>query len=275
MKMANLGWLALAFSLAVGAQPVAVVTDATGEVLRGGQVLEILAELSAGEQVMVGDGGAVSFVYYNDGAEYQYQGPATFEVGEAAPNTLSGEEPTSGSVSPSGSGRISTVGLAQAAVVMRAGGAEPILALKYPVDSQLLERPAAFVWEPLADGVGYTFELTDGEGRSLLETTVTGSSLATPDHVEMRVGEYYSWSLESRLPDGRKFSSYASFSLADEALRELAAELKPADPADVSGLITYAIWLEQNELFAAASDYWEKASEQRPGSEALKLRARR
>ncbi|MEM9532805.1 MAG: hypothetical protein AAGA23_17935, partial [Pseudomonadota bacterium] len=78
MKWGKTPWLALLFSLAAGAQPVAVVTDATGDVQRGGQALEILAELSAGEQVTVTDGAGVSFVYYSDGAEYQYQGPATF-----------------------------------------------------------------------------------------------------------------------------------------------------------------------------------------------------
>ncbi len=273
MKKMFAGMVFWGVTLAVWADPVAIVTDALGEHTLNGEALEILAEVSAGDQIMVADSGSISLVYYQDGAEFVYAGPASFEVGQDAPKTLSGNEPSNGSAVPEGEGSISTVGLAQAAMVMRAGGSEKRLDLVFPVDTVLLSSPEVFRWRELAEGVGYTFELTDGEGRSLLETTVTGNELAVPSHISLTSGDYYSWSLESRLPDGKKFSSYAGFSIADDELISRIDSFRPADEANVSRIIVFALWLEQNELVEEARRYWQIASRQRPEDLALRQRA--
>ncbi len=259
--------------LPVWADPVAIVTDAVGEHRLNDTALEILAEVSVGDQITVAAPGNMTLVYYMDGSEYVYQGAASFEVGPNGPSKLSGNDPSNGSAVPDGEGSISTVGLAQAAMVMRAAESEKRLDLISPVDSVLINAPKAFRWAPLAEGVGYTFELTDGEGRSLLETTVTGNELDLPDHINLVAGEYYSWSLESRLPDGRKFSSYADFSIADQALKLRADAIRPTDMANVSRVIVFALWLEQNDIMEEAADYWSAAAEQRPEDLSLRRRA--
>ncbi|MFK7958564.1 MAG: hypothetical protein AB8B96_20900 [Lysobacterales bacterium] len=273
MKSMLAGIICSVLVLPVWADPVAIVTDAVGEHQVNQSALEILAEVSVGDQITVAAPGSITLVYYMDGSEYVYNGSASFEVGPERPNKLSGNDPSNGSAVPDGEGSISTLGLAQAAMVMRAAESEKRLDLISPVDSVLIKAPKAFRWHALADGVGYTFELTDGEGRSLLETTVTGNELDVPDHIDLIAGEYYSWSLESRLPDGRKFSSYAGFSIADNDLKSRAEAFRPKDTANVSRVIVFALWLEQNEMIEEASEYWNMAAEQRPDDLALKQRA--
>jgi len=112
--------------------------------------------------------------------------------------------------------------------------------------------------------VGYSFELTDPEGRTLIETLVTGSRLAVPEGLELVTGEYYNWSIETRLPDGRKFSNWASFSIADGGLVADVERMQPKPDASVSRQVVFALWLEQNELPAEADRVWEAIVEQRP-----------
>ncbi|MDJ0652776.1 MAG: hypothetical protein QNJ40_01370 [Xanthomonadales bacterium] len=246
------------------AEPVAMVTDLTGDAQRGGESLSILSDLGVGDVVAVSEQSVVHVVYYAESREFVFRGPAEFEVGPAEPKTLSGAEPNSQSMMPEGEGSISTVGLAQAAMVMRAAPNEARLELNFPVETMLLEAPASFSWAELAAGIGYAFELTDGEGRSLLESIVNGTSLQLPAHIDLKPGEYYTWSLETRLPDGRKFSSWASFSVADEALKTRVNDIRPGDDASVSRLVVFALWLEQNELLSEAQVYWARAGEVRP-----------
>ena len=256
--------LVLVASAQAIAEPVAMVTDITGSADRSGENLAILSDLSVGDVVAVSEQAVVHVVYYADAKEFVYRGPAEFEVGPNEPKTLSGSEPNSQSMMPEGEGSISTVGLAQAAMVMRAAPNEARLELNFPVETTLLEAPTSFSWVELEEGIGYVFELTDGEGRALMESIVNGTEVQLPAHVDLVPGEYYTWSLETRLPDGRKFSSWASFSVADQELKDRVDGARPADSASVSELVVFALWLEQNELAAEAKSYWDKASELRP-----------
>lgn len=263
-------------SFALAGEPVAIVTDVSGgEVSKDNVLIEILSELEQGDIVTVADQANLHMVYYSDGREFVYVGPASFEVGMDAPNTLSGMEPNSGSVMPDGDGTVSTVGLAQAAVVMRAAPNESVLTLRSPVETLLLAPPRQFVWDELEVGVGYAFELTDSEGRSLLESIVTRGQLSLPEHIALEVGKDYTWSVETRLPDGRKFSSYAGFTVADEDFVADVERNRPAANAGISQLIVFALWLEQNDLLVEARHYWELASDRRPQDAGLKQRAGR
>ena len=93
-----LGMLGSAF-----AEPVAMVTDLSGAASNDGVVLEILAEFEPGSTVSLEDGATLSIVFYDDGSEYIFTGPAKFEVGEIKPSILSGAEPTVGAGSSQGS----------------------------------------------------------------------------------------------------------------------------------------------------------------------------
>ncbi len=263
LRVAVIGLLALVCSVAI-AEPVAMVTDIVGSAQMDGQDVELLTEMMPGSQIDVAEGANIVVVYFENGAEFSYTGPAKFEVGAAAPKTLTGSEPASESLVPEGSGSVSPVGLAQAAMVMRAMPNETRLQLIAPVNTTLIAPPQQFEWVELAEGIGYTFELTDAEGESLLESTVTGHRLAIPEHVELEPGAFYSWSLETRLPDGRKFSSWADFGLAEQALAQQAQQRHPGDDASVSELVFYAIWLEQQDLLNEADEVWKQIEALRP-----------
>ena len=244
-RLSMVFFIALGMTTAAIAEPVAMVTDLSGAASNDGMVLEILTEFEPGNTVSLVDGTTLSMVFYGDGSEYIFTGPAKFEVGENKPSILSGAEPTVGAGSSQGSGAVSTIGLAQAAMVMRGNNSEPKLTLLFPAETTLLSAPDMFQWRALDNGVGYSFELTDFEGRSMIETTVNGTTLEVPEHLDLKSGGYYTWSLETRLPDGQKFSNWASFSVADSDLLASVAQRRPGEEENVSRLVLFRQILSQ------------------------------
>ena len=270
LMMVLVGVIALAGS-ALG-EPVALVTDLSGSGSHDGSDLEILVELEAGNKVTLADGSVLSVVFYANGDEYNFSGPAAFEVGQSGPGDLSGAAPVSRQSAPKGFGAVSTIGLAQAAMVMRGNSNEARLTLVFPAETTLLSAPDEFRWHALDSGVGYSFELTDFEGRSMIETTVNGTSLEVPEQLKLVPGGYYTWSIETRLPDGQKYSNWANFSVADSELLASVAENRPDDEDNVSSMVQFALWLEENELIDESQKYWFKINELRPGVKSVQAR---
>lgn len=253
-------------------QPVAIVSDLSGSASNEGVGLEILSEFESGNKVTLADSSSLSVVFYADGRQYSFAGPATFEVDTYGPKMLSGAEPVTDSLHPQGNGAVSIIGLAQLAMVMRGNSSEAKLVLLFPAETTLLSAPKSFEWQEFGTGVGYSFELTDFEGRSMLETTVNGTSLKVPEQLDLVPGAYYTWSLETRLPDGRKYSNWASFSVADSDLLAEVAQRRPDDDQDVSRLVLFALWLEHNELIDEAQKYWRKINNIRPDGKNIRAR---
>ena len=254
----------------------ALLTDLRGKAtaISGGRTVEltILAELQPGTEVELAPSSTLVAIYLAAGEEYAFKGPATILFGATSPEVTRGAKPEKRGPALGASGkdvRIKPVGVAQGALVMR-GRPPGQLRLLDLQRTRTLERHPEFRWEPLQSGVRYDFKLSDDGGRTVFETQIAGTSLKLPPTVRLKEAVPYTWELSARLPDGRKYSGSAEFTVASSELRAQAEALQPAASAPLSRRVAYAAWLEQMELRDEARKYWQVAAAERPEDPRLK-----
>lgn len=269
-----------ALSPAAHAAGVAMVTDLQGKATATAdgrsRDLTILAELEAGTKVQLAAGATLVALYLDAGDEYVFKGPSTIEFKPGRPDVESGAKPERRSLSLGKGGkdvRIKPVGMTQGAMVMRSVRPVARIQLLTLNRTRTLESSPEFRWKELQPGQQYDFELADETGRNVFEAKVDGISLKLPASVQLKEGETYTWEVSARLPDKRKYSSLADFSIATAELRAKAESLRPPASAALSTRIAYAAWLDQMELKDEARKYWKAASAERPDDARLKALA--
>ncbi len=278
--------LSLVFVM-VGALPaaahgaaVAMVTDLQGKAVITGvgqsRDVTILAEFESGAQVQLDAGATMVALYLDAGEEYVFKGPALIVFKPGQPEVVRGAKPEKRSPSLGKGGkdiRIKPVGMAQGAIVMRSFRSTARIRLLNLHGTRTLETQPDFRWQELQPGLKYQFEITDDTGHALHEAQLDTTSFKLPASVQLKEGASYTWEVSARLPDGRKYSSAADFSLAPADLRAQAIALRPAPSAPLSTRVAYAAWLEQMDLKDEARKYWQAALSERPEDARLKALA--
>jgi hypothetical protein len=266
-----------ALPVAAQAAGIAMVTDLQGKatVSSDGRTrnLTILAELEAAAKVNVDAGAKLVALYLDTGDEYLFEGPCTIEFKPGAPEVQSGAKPERSKLSLGKGGsdvRIKTVGMTQAAMVMRSAGPEVRIQLLTLNQTRTLERSPEFRWKGLRPGQMYGFKLDDATGRTVFETNVDVTVLRLPVDVRIKENMPYTWKVSARLPDGSRYSSSAQFAVAAADLRARAKSLRPLPSAPLSTRIAYGAWLDGMELKDEARKYWKAAAAERPNDARLK-----
>ena len=256
---------------------VAMVTDLQGKAsaTTQGRVrdLSILSELEPGAQVDLAAGGSMVALYLDAGDEYVFKGPAQILFNSSQPQVVKGAraEKRSSALGKGGKDiRIKPGGLAQGAMVMRGGILASRIKLQNLHGTRTLEMQPEFRWQELQPGLQYQFELNDDTGRTLQEAQVSATSFKLPESIQLKDGATYSWGVSVRLPDGRKYSSSGTFTVAGADLRAQAESLRPASTAPLSTRVAYAAWLDQADLKDEARNYWRAAASERPEDPRLK-----
>lgn len=244
--------------------PVAMVTDLQGAVTvvspPKSEPPAILGSVLPGAIYQVPEGGTLVVVYFTSGQEFSFQGPAMVQFDAAEPLSLAGNvaerrNPLLGKV---GTGvKIKPVGKVQAAVVMRAASQTSRVKMLTLVGTRTLEVQPEFRWEAVEKGATYAFELTDHTGRALIQTEVGGTAYRLPADVKLADGQTYTWIVSASLPDGRKYTNAADFSVVTAELRRDVEAVRPAGDAPLSERVTYAAWLDQLQLHDEAKKYWK------------------
>ena len=276
------GLLILASVLAIRAVPargesIAMVTDFSGKAsVPGKGTLTILSEIEAGARIQLDAGARLVAIYLKSGDEYVFSGPAQIQFRANEPQAPSGAKPQK-RANPLGKGgkdiTIKPVSVMQAGFVMRGGRATARIKLLSLSGTRTLEASPEFRWQEVEPGAQYRFELTDDTGRSLYDTTVSGSSLSLPASEQLREGVNYTWEISARLPDGQRYVNVGDFSIASADLRAQVEALRPAPSAPLSTRVAYAAWLEQMDLKDEARKYWKALAAERPDDTRLKALA--
>ncbi len=267
------GFLALLATVAApaAAQNVAMVTDVSGRVT--GQVpVSILSEIRAETRMQVEAGGRLVVIYLASGDEYAFTGPAQIQFHATEPQVVSGAK-FQKKTNPLGKGSnvtIRPVSVAQAAFVMRSARPTARIKLLTLSGTRTLDIAPEFRWQEVEPGAKYRFDLTDDTGKSLYDAEVAGALLKLPPSLQLREGMSYTWEVSTRSPDGRRYVSAGDFSVATQELRAEAETLRPAAGSPVSERVTYAAWLEQEQLKDEARKYWRSLAAERPEDERLK-----
>ncbi|MDB5905682.1 MAG: hypothetical protein JWM26_4560 [Betaproteobacteria bacterium] len=262
------------------AAPVAMVSDLQGKAtLIAGTArtrLSMLAELEPDAQVELDAGARMVALYLDGSGEYLVTGPALVAIRAQQPQSIKGaaaqKRPVLGG--KAGEVRLKSAGAAQGALVMRSAGPKGRIRLLNPGGTRTVETPPEFRWQFEAAGVAYRFELLDETGKLLYETEVKGTAATLPETVALAENAAYTWTVSTRLADGRKYSSTSDFSIAPANVRQQVAALRPAGTAPVSDKVAYAAWLEQLELKDEARKVWRALAAERPGDARLESLAR-
>jgi len=253
----------------------AMITDVHGAVTlsRGGAMLTptVAGEIAPVMKIEVKDGARLVMLELSSGDELQLAGPATADVGPngitAAGGKLIRKSTRVGPV------KVREGGLAQAAVVMRAALPIQRLPLLTLHGTATMEANPVFQWQAV-EGVGpYRFELTDANGKVLLEVRTEATQLKLPEGIALAEGGAYTWEVSARRADGARFSNFGDFTVAPKALRERAKELRPPEGASASEWATYALWLDGQGLADESRATWKRLAKDRPDDKMLKALA--
>ncbi len=266
-------WLPL---VATAAEPVAMVTDLQGEVAENSgntpRPLEIMSELATGNVISVPPGGSVTLVFFTSGNESRLAGPARARVSGAGLENISGQPPSERALvqATNNEQRVALAPLSQAGLVMRSGRSSSRIRILSPLGTRTWEARPEFRWLAVPGAPAYRFQLFDGEGETLHEVQLTDTRYRVPDSIRLQPGEPYTWEIEARLENGRKYSNWADFEVADEQIRNRVERARPAADAGNSELIVFAMILEQLQLRDEARAVWRRVSELEPGNRRIR-----
>ena len=274
LVIASLGGL---LSPVVFAASVAMITDATGriEAEADGAVIGVLAELPSGAKLRLAQGAAATVLYLSSGEEYRLKGAGRYQIGDKAPTALQGAKPEKhklpvDAIPPV---RVKPATVQQATIVMRSLGAGVTVKLLEPVSVRVLDERPSFRWATVTGAESYRIQVIDSAGQPVAEFMQQGEASQLPEGIHLKPGEAYSWSVEARLPNGRRLSRTADFAVLDADARAKLGRLQPAAGAKFSDRVAYALMLERYEAFHLAREEWRKLHAERPGEILLKERA--
>ncbi len=274
LVIASLGGL---LSPVVFAASVAMITDATGriEAEADGAVIGVLAELPSGAKLRLAQGAAATVLYLSSGEEYRLKGAGRYQIGDKAPTALQGAKPEKhklpvDAIPPV---RVKPATVQQATIVMRSLGAGVTVKLLEPVSVRVLDERPPFRWATVTGAESYRIQVIDSAGQPVAEFIQQGEASQLPEGIHLKPGEAYSWSVEARLPNGRRLSRTADFAVLDADARAKLGRLQPAAGAKFSDRVAYALMLERYEAFHLAREEWRKLHAERPGEILLKERA--
>ena len=265
--------MALAAARPVHAQFEVLVVDRVGEVsssLPASQPVATLGTLAVGSRVQLARGASLTLLYLGSGDEYTVTGPGDALV-DAGGVAASGEAvATRRAPSPGRTLQLRSDSVVMAGLVARSGG----LRIRAP-EGVLTVPPARLVWESLASRARYRVEIRDEAGAVLYEQSGNGLSMAFPD-LPLRTEQFYTWSVAPETAEGAtRRTASATFSFAPPGLREDARRRAPVAGATFADQLLYALWLDDIGAQGEARQLWQALAQQRPGEQALLMRARR
>jgi hypothetical protein len=275
------GWFLLAFSaFSFGAEPVAMITDLTGNAHLASQKskekLALLTYLPAGEVLVLEAGAHMVVTYFEESKDFLFKGPARLTIEKSEVKVVKGapavlrkldQEKSAGAGNFVRSGK-----LIFAAVEMRSLMLKPTLLS--PVNCKISTVTPLFSWNPVGDAESYQLVLTDDAGKILQEAKVTDNNWQLPVDAALQPGMDYHWTLLETLKSGEKATAKASFSILDLDKSASVFAKRPSETAAFSEKVTYALYLESEGLKEDAKLAWRELSAQRPNDPNLKFRAK-
>lgn len=248
----------------MAADPVAMIADVTGKVVRGeGGVPRITEMVAAGQELVLASGARIVLVGLAKGEEWVFQGPG--KVHFNSQGRPEGLQPQGSNKAPllKGQVKLKPGALAQASIVMRdvAPEAAPRLLPEGPV---LLNRMPHLTWKSPNPGATFLLRLMDGKGKLLAELTLNEPGLDLPEHLALQPGGELVWMLETRDAGGSRSQSQGHYRLISGDESALLEQNRPTDTSSFAARLIYASLLEQIGLRDESRTWWQALSAERP-----------
>lgn len=280
MKMLSraLSALAAAFLVlpALAAGGVAFVTDLRGEASVDGAARPLLmSELAKGQKIVVGKESQLSVMFIQSGKEYLLKGPADYTIGEREITAGSGVPPTARETAWRASSEV-LVKVAQtssASIRMRSFAppkAAPKAALDFPIRGAVSQLQPTLRWTaPEGQGPAeVTLSVAGKEGKPVVRAKVSGTSYRVAARLQPDTEYAWSVSLAGQEIGPARFRTLGAAAVQDAAKR------RPAEKAEFSDRLMYALLLQELGAAQEAQEAWASLSRERTDLPELESLAR-
>ena len=260
---------------------IAMITDLTGKAVITSNAEqkpgEILMSMSSGDEIHIDSDSKLTLVYFESAKEYSFPENSVIHISAEEPLNKSSSKIAVRDLEISNTTGLMPVSddYRQAALVLRGGFKNtPRIKLIHPVRGKVLDTQPTFEWLPIDKDIPHRFIISDSSERTLLDTTVLGSSFKLPLSHKIEKGEIYSWQLEAQDSNSKIYSTPAKFSLIGDKDREMIEKMRPKGDFSFSERVIFALMLEQLGVYSEANMYWKELSVERPNNQILQMRAK-
>lgn len=252
----------LAFSLpAIASDAIAFITNLRGDVaLDGNPRPLLLAELNKGQRLTLGRDASASVMFIASGKEYLLKGPAEYQVKDTEMAGSTPMPPLVRSTDWRASNKV-LVQVAQtsaASVRMRSiarAKAQPRLV--FPTEGRIATLQPTFRWRADAHETGELSVHAVGQEKPVHVAKVSGASYRLP--VRLQAASDYAWTYVvagAEVGSGR-FSTVPADALQQVELR------RPADKAEFSDRVLFALMLREMGAMQEAREVWASLAAER------------
>lgn len=255
---------------------VAFVTDLRGEVSVDGAPRPLLmSELAKGQRIVVGKESQLSVMFIQSGKEYLLKGPADYTIGEREITAGSGVPPTARETAWRASGEVLVkVAQTSSASIRMRSFAPPKAAAKatldFPTRGAVSQLQPTLRWTA-PDGQGpveLTLAVAGKEGKPVVRAKVAGTSYRVA--ARLQPDTEYAWSVSIA---GQEIGAARFRTLGAAAVQD-AAKRRPAEKAEFSDRLMYALLLQELGAVQEAQEAWAGLSRERPDLPELESLAR-
>ena len=249
---------------AAAADGIAFITNIKGDIAVDGNARPVmLSELSRGQKITVGKESQAAVMFITSGKEYVLKGPGDFTVKDTEISSASGLPPSTRETVWRTSNRV----LAQAAqtsaasVRMRSAvqpKADTAPKLLFPTEGAVASLQPTFRWRPTdAKAPGELTLLVMGQEKPVLVAKAAGGSYRVP--AKLRPETDYAWTVTSA---GAEVGAGKFRTLSNEAVAHV-EKRKPADKAEFSDRVLFALMLQEMGATQEAQESWSHLAQER------------
>lgn len=251
-----------AASLAIASDGIAFITNLKGEVaVEGNPRPPILSELARGQKLTLGKEAQASVMYIASGKEYALRGPGVYVVKDTEVAATSGMPPLTRLTEWRATNKV-LVQVAQssaASVRMRSIAppkAEPSAKLLYPTKGNIATLQPTFKWASPHPKAELTLSVL-GEDKPVHQGKANGGTYRLA--AKLKPDTEYLWAVNA---GGQDLGSAKFRTLPGDAIQQI-EKRKPADKAEFSDRILYALLLQELGATQEAQDAWAKLAQER------------
>jgi hypothetical protein len=263
---AALAMIAVSFALsASAADGIAFITNLKGEVsIDGTPRPTLMSELARGQKIVVGKDAQLAVMYIQSGKEYFLNGPGNFTVGEREIASTSGIPPAARETAWRTNSQVlvKVTQTSSASIRMRSFAptkAERKPKLDYPTQNAIATLQPTLRWTvPDASGESeISISVADKGDKPLAKAKVAATSHRFA--VKLQPGTEYAWSVSVA---GKEIGA-ARFRTLTAADLQKVEKRRPAEKAEFSDRLLFALLLQELGATQDAQDAWGKLAQER------------
>lgn len=253
----------LSVTAAFASEGIAFLTNVKGEVAIDGNARPaVLSELARGQKIVVGKDANASVMFIATGKEYVLRGPADYVVKDTEVASATGMPPITRNTEWRTNSKV-LVQVAQssaASVRMRSIAppprSEPSERLIYPTAGNIATLQPTLRWAAPDPKAEVTLSIV-GEDKPVLQSKAQGQSFKVPAKLKPETEYYWIVTTAAGEVGSGKFRTLS----ADAAQK--VDKRRPADKADFSDRLLFALMLQELGAVQEAREAWAKLAQER------------